>query len=109
MEILVAKPRRRLGSPERHQAFASGARSAFDLSGLGAINDKVLRPRSSTLSGPAEMIARDMARVMVRFGRSAIRARRALEAGMRVEDLKPGRTSSTPPGETTPLRTTRSH
>jgi hypothetical protein len=73
METLAVKPKRgrSLSERQRRLALASGARSAFDMSGLRTINDKVLRPRSLNSASPAEMIVRDMARVMARFGRSA--------------------------------------
>ncbi len=73
METLAVKPKRSrsLSGQQRRLVLASGARSAFDMSGLRAINDKVLRPRSLNSSGAAEMIVRDMARVMARFGRNA--------------------------------------
>ena len=89
METLVAKARR-MPERRRHLALASGARSAFDISGLSTINDEVLRSRLLKPGGPAEMIARDMARVMDRFGRSAAYARRTLETGLEIEDLEPG-------------------
>jgi hypothetical protein len=72
METLVARSKRSQSLAERRRlALVAGARSAFGISGLRTINDKVLRPRSLKPAGPAEMIARDMARVMARFGRSA--------------------------------------
>lgn len=94
METLGAKPTRSPTNQRERLAFAHGARSAFDMSGFSTFHDRVFRPRSLERSGPGEMIARDFARVMHRFGRSAACARRALEAGVKIEDLEPGCTTN---------------
>lgn len=90
METLVARPAHSLPRWRQRLAFAHGARSAFDMSGLSIYYDKVFRPHSGTPMDPAERIAGDMSRVMECFGRSAGCARRALEAGIEIEDLEPG-------------------
>lgn len=94
MEALVTKLPRSDLRRHRYHAFAHGARSAFDLTGLRALRDEAFRPRSLKPVDPAAMIARDMTRVMYGFGRSAACARRAVEAGLKVENLKPGCTAN---------------
>lgn len=94
METLVTGPGRSQPKQRRQRAFAHGARSAFDISGLASFHDEVFRPRALKPAGPAESIARDLAGVMDRFGRSAALGRRAHEAGLKIEDLEPGRTTS---------------
>jgi hypothetical protein len=94
METLVAKPSHSLPKRRRRLALAHGARSAFDMTGLSTLHDEVFRPRSLKSVDPAEMIAIDMTRVMDRFGRSAACARRALEAGIEIQDLEPGCTAN---------------
>jgi hypothetical protein len=94
VETLVAKSRRRPPKQRWRLAFALGARSAFDMFGLGTFHNAVLRPGSVRRADPPEMIARDMARVVDRFGRSAACARRALEAGIKIEDLEAGCTAN---------------
>jgi hypothetical protein len=64
------------------------------MSGLSTLRDGVFRPGSMDRVDPAGMIARDMARVMDRFGRSAACSRRALEAGVKIEDLEAGCTEN---------------
>lgn len=108
METLVAKPPPSLPKLRRRLAFAHGARSAFDMTGLSAFRDEVFRPHSLNRADPTEMIASDLRRVMDRFGRSAACARRALEAGIQIEDLEPGCTTERGSDESpeAPLRRT---
>lgn len=94
METLVTKSRLNLPKHRRRLAYVHGARSAFDMSGLGTFNDTAFRPRSLGRTDPTAMVARDMATVMDGFRRSSLCALRALRAGTRVEDLEPGCTRS---------------
>jgi hypothetical protein len=94
METLVAKPEQSIPQQRRRLAFAHGASSAFDISGLATFHDEVFRPRRLMWVDPAGMISRDMARIMDAFGRSAARARSALRAGVAIEHLDPGCMSS---------------
>ena len=93
METLVAKSGQRVPGRRRRLALVHGARSAFDMSGLITLHDDVLRPHSPRSADPAATVANDMRRVMAQFGRSAACARRALDAGVEVEDLEPGCTA----------------
>jgi hypothetical protein len=95
MEMLVAKPKQAPVS-ERHRrncALASGARSAFDMSGLVTLSDPVLAVRRPKGESPAEAIGRDMARITERLGRSATCALLALRKGLRIEDMERGCTA----------------
>lgn len=94
MATLLAKPGRRLSQANRRLAFAHGARSAVDLSGLITVQGELFRSGLLARTEPATMIARDMARVMDQFARSAACGRKALESGINIDDLKPGCTAS---------------
>jgi len=89
METLVANPGRSLAKRRQRVALAHGARSAFDVSGLSTFRDDVFRPHRLKRGDPAAMIATDMARTMDSFGRSATHARRALQAGIRIDEVDP--------------------
>jgi hypothetical protein len=112
METLVARSEQSNPEQSRRRAFAHGASSAFDISGLATFHDEVFRPRRPMWIDPAGMISLDMARIMDTFGRSAARARSALRAGTAIEHLDPGWTlrgavpgsSKAPPRDTRPSR-----
>jgi hypothetical protein len=101
MESMTAK--RTQMTRQRSLAFAHGARSAVDLSGLNTLNSEVLRPRAMERLDPASAVARDLARVIDLFGRSFACARRALEEGLKIEDLEPGCTANGAAPEPDPL------
>jgi hypothetical protein len=80
----------RLTGTERYEAVARGARSAFDVSGLGLLRDGLFPAPAWTTLDPWRAVARDMARVIDRFGRGAACARRALLAGDDIDRLPAG-------------------
>jgi len=97
-----------LSKPRRYLAFVRGARSAFDLSGFGMLREDLFRSPAWRSADPAGAIAQDMGRVMESLGRSTRCAQRALDAGIEIEQLKPGCTIHAMPLEAQKLSTRHS-
>lgn len=89
----------------RYLALSHGARSAFDLSGFGALRGPMFGTPLWQSVDPAGAIAQDMGRVMKHFGRSASCGRRALDDGLEIEQLASGCTAFAAPQEARKLPT----
>ena len=79
-----------LSKPRRRLVFALGARSAFDISGLGMLRAGLFDAGDDSWADPSDAVARDMARVMHTFRRSVQCGARALADGTSIDELEPG-------------------
>jgi hypothetical protein len=81
----------------KSHAYAVGARSAIDISGMATLHDGLCHAsRWHTMDAEAT-IAYDLARVMARFGLSARCGRDAVVAGQDIDQLPAGCTDGTVP------------
>lgn len=90
---LISGNGRKRPQQQRRRAFALGARSAFDLSGMGTLRWDLFGAPPEESNGPSEMVIGDLARVLRTFGLSLQRGQRAVAAGRSVDDLEPGCTT----------------
>lgn len=77
------------------EAFAIGASSAFDMSGVRFLRSDLCPPQAWTETDAEGAIGRDFARVMRTLRRSTRYVALALDAGLDVEQLRPGCTMRT--------------
>lgn len=74
----------------RQDAFAIGASSAFDMSGLRFLHHDLCPAPAWTDTDAAGAIGRDFAKVMLNVRRATRCAAKALDAGADIEHLAPG-------------------
>lgn len=86
MAVLASRNGKRKAKQQRRYALALGARSAFDLSGLGLFEDDLFDSHRR-VAEPSRAVAADMARVMRTFGLSVHRGERAVAAGHGVDEF----------------------